>query len=366
MRYLTADIIYPLHRAPIKEGVLVVADDGTIVDLLESREGISELEIFDGFLCPGFVNAHCHLELSHMLGKLPEQTTLPDFISKVPKERAATQGVIQEAMMKADALMQANGIVAVGDISNTADTFLLKEQSAIHYHTFIELFAIDGQKAEAVFKNGLDLQAQCKTPNSLVPHATYSVSEKLFELIRENNQGEIVCIHNQETSTEDALFESGSGAMYEQLKAFGALNVSGKSALQTVLPRLPQASTLLVHNTYTSRGDVQWAEARNTDLYWCTCPQANLYIEGRLPNYENFRDIKMTIGTDSLASNHTLSIWEEIKTLQKHTALDLNTLLTWACKNGAEFLQLAQLGTFEKGKTPGVNWVGEEGVRMVC
>ena len=72
MRYLSADIIYPLHRAPIKEGVLVL-DDGVVVDLLESREGLENLEIFEGFLCPGFVNTHCHLELSHMLGKLPEQ-----------------------------------------------------------------------------------------------------------------------------------------------------------------------------------------------------------------------------------------------------------------------------------------------------
>ncbi len=251
MRYLTADIIYPLHRAPIKEGVLVVAEDGSIVDLLESREGIAELEIFEGFLCPGFVNTHCHLELSHMLGKLPQQTGLPDFISKVPKERKATTEEIQEAIIKADALMQANGIVAVGDIANTVDTFSLKEKSAIHYHTFIELFAIDSQKAEVVFKNGLELQVQCQTANSLVPHATYSVSEKLFELIRENNKGEIVCMHNQETATEDELFEKGSGTMYEQLKAFGELPMSGQSSLRTTLPQLPHAPTLLVHNTYT-------------------------------------------------------------------------------------------------------------------
>ena len=81
MRYLSADIIYPLHRAPIKEGVLVL-DDGVVVDLLESREGLENLEIFEGFLCPGFVNTHCHLELSHMLGKLPEQTGLPDLLLK--------------------------------------------------------------------------------------------------------------------------------------------------------------------------------------------------------------------------------------------------------------------------------------------
>jgi len=81
----------------------------------------------------------------------------------------------------------------------------------------------------------------------------------------------------------------------------------------------------------------------------------NIYIEDKLPDYNLFLNSKMTIGTDSLASNDTLSIWSEIKTLKKHTKIDLNTLLTWGCKNGAEFLKMDHLGTFEKGKRPGVN-----------
>ncbi len=364
MRYLSADIIYPLHRAPIKEGVLVL-NDGVVVDLLESIEGIENLELFEGFLCPGFVNTHCHLELSHMLGKLPEQTGLPDFIAQVPKQRQASTESIQEAISAADKQMQANGIVAVGDISNFSDTFTLKSESPIHYHTFIELFAIDAQKAEAVFQQGLELKQQCQTPSSIVPHATYSVSNLLFEKIKQYNSGEIVCLHNQETATEDTLFSQGSGALYNQLKAFGELNVSGLSSLRTVLPKMPQASTLLVHNTYTSKEDVQWAELQHENLFWCTCPKANLFIEGRLPNYENFKGVKMTIGSDSLASNHTLSIWEEVQTVLKNTDLDLNTLLTWACKNGAEFLQLKDLGTFENGKKPGVNLVNEKGVKKL-
>lgn len=354
MRYLSADIIYPLHRAPIKEGVLVL-DDGVVVDLLGSREGLENIEVFEGFLCPGFVNTHCHLELSHMLGKLPEQTALPHFITQVSKQREVSAASIQEAIAVADKQMQDNGIVAVGDIANTADTFALKLASPIYYHTFIELFAIDSAKAEWVFQQGLSLQEKCQTPSSIVPHATYSVSNLLFEKIEQHNSGEIVCLHNQETISEDALFSQGSGTLYNQLKVFGKLNVSGISALRTVLPKMPQASILLVHNTYTSQSDVQWAEAQHENLFWCTCPKANLYIEGRLPNYENFKGVKMTLGTDSLASNHTLSIWEEVQTILKNTDLDLNTLLTWACKNGAEFLQLKELGTFEKGKIPGVN-----------
>ena len=73
----------------------------------------------------------------------------------------------------------------------------------------------------------------------------------------------------------------------------------------------------------------------------------------------------MTIGTDSLASNHSLSIWEEVQTILNNTDLELNTLLTWACKNGAEFLQFKDLGTFEKGKRPGVNLVNKNKVQRL-
>jgi len=364
MRYLSADIIYPLNRTPIIEGVLVI-DSGVIVDLLDSRDGIENLELFEGFLCPGFVNTHCHLELSHMLDKLPKQSGLPQFISQVSKQREESSVIIQEAINVADKQMQDNGIVAVGDISNTTDTFALKSLSPIYYHTFIELFAINSAKAEKVFQKGLSIQNKCQTPSSIVPHATYSVSNHLFEKIKQHNSGEIVCLHNQETKTEDTLFLHGSGALYNHLKEFGELNVSGMSALKTVLPKMPQVPTLLVHNTYTSQADVEWAESQYENLFWCTCPKANLYIEDRLPNYKNFKGATMTIGTDSLASNHTLSIWEEVQTILNNTNLDLNTILTWACKNGADFLQLKDLGSFEKGKKPGVNLIHKNKVQRL-
>ena len=87
------------------------------------------------------------------------------------------------------------------------------------------------------------------------------------------------------------------------------------------------------------------------------CPKANLYIENSLPDYSIFDVEKLCLGTDSLASNSSLSILEELKVLQENTDFDINTLLKIACKNGAEALGLKDLGTFEKGKTPGVNLI---------
>lgn len=355
-----ADYLYPLHIAPIKEGVLQLSDDGEVMAIFNNRSDVPQekLEVFEGILCPGFVNAHCHLELSHMLGKLPKHTGLPNFIAKIPEQRVLETSKMKLAIERADAMMYKGGIVGVGDISNTSDSFFVKEKSTIKYHTFVEVFATNSEKAVEVFHFGQSIINKAPKPCSLVPHATYSVSEKLFSLLKSHNSGEPICIHNQETKSEDELFKKGSGDLYGFLKNFGKLYTSGKSALVTALSQMPkQINILLVHNTFTSKEDIAWSIKNKYSTYWCTCPKANLYIEDTLPDYSIFDSDKLCVGTDSLASNDSLSILEELKVIQENSDFDLNTLLKIACKNGAEALEFSTLGTFEKGKIPGVNLI---------
>ena len=357
MRYLTSDIVFTSIGSPILNGVLVVDESGKIVDILNSKDGLdSSIEYFEGGLCPGFINTHCHLELSHLKDKMKEKTGLPFFISNIGKIRKSSPKEILLSIEQADRRMYENGIVAVGDISNSADTFSVKDESLIYYHSFIELFASDPSRADEVFQNGLSLLEQCKHKASLTPHANYSVSLRLFEKIRSHNSGEIITIHNQETFTEDEMFIKGSGKLLNELIARHFFKFTGKTALKSTLPLLPNASVLMVHNTFTTLEDVQWAIKQYENVFWATCPKANLYIEDALPNYDFFidTDSKMTFGTDSLASNDTLSILEEMKTIK--SAVSLEKSIEWACKNGAEFLQIDErFGTFEKGKTPGIN-----------
>ena len=83
MRFLTADYLFPLHKAPIKEGVLQISDKGEVIALFENRNEVpqNKLEVFDGIICPGFVNAHCHLELSHLLGIAEKGKGFLDFVA---------------------------------------------------------------------------------------------------------------------------------------------------------------------------------------------------------------------------------------------------------------------------------------------
>lgn len=373
MRKISADYIFPIASEPIKNGIISVEEDGTILEVSGPSSIIpSTSDIhYEGIICPGFINTHCHLELSHMRAQVSEKAGMMQFIREILSKRASFSAQeIQNAIEEADAEMIKNGIVAVGDISNNKDTFLQKSKSPIAYHTFIEAFDFNPEKADETFSNALDLGMQLKElSHSIVPHAPYTVSEKLFKLISEEaiKKNSIISIHNQESLAESELFISHSGQMFDAFSKMGmnmeAIPKTGVNSLRTTLPKLPLSQKiLLVHNTFTSREDLQWVKKilnpKSQNLFWCTCPNANMFIESKLPDYNIFieENASVTIGTDSLASNWSLSILDEIKTITKHyPQIPLQTLLTWATKNGAEFLGMNQLGTLEKGKKPGLN-----------
>ncbi|MEO1435501.1 MAG: amidohydrolase family protein, partial [Bacteroidota bacterium] len=324
MRKLTADFVYPISSPVIKNGVVVLDTNGKIMEIgTRDQYNAAELESFQGSLVPGFINTHCHLELSHMKGKVNTGTGLIPFISNVVQFRESPTIEIQAAIDAADLEMQNEGIVAVGDISNQPDTFSRKRQSPIRYYTFVEMFDfLQDQNATeefAKYKAVYDeLELGDQDQKACVPHAPYSVSESLFRLINATHEGkQTVSIHNQETPPEQALFQNGTGGFVDFYRNFGislaAFKPNGKPAIHYALENMnPNHRALFVHNTLTSKADIVAAQAWSENVFWATCANANLYIENRLPNYQAFIDTKakLTIGTDSLTSNWQLSIIE--------------------------------------------------------
>ncbi|KQM72549.1 amidohydrolase [Pedobacter sp. Leaf216] len=370
LKYFSADWVFPVSAPPIKNGVVAVNSDGTIEEILTKEEAAKlDLKVinYKGAIVPGFINTHCHLELSHLLGQIPEHTGLVEFVQNIIKNRQSEEEKINAAMRDADQTMVDNGIVAVGDISNQLFSKGIKENSKIHYHTFVEAMGFNPERAEAIMACSIGIKKGfAPLPASIVPHAPYSVSPELFELIRQDaeDHNSFISVHNQETENENAFFEDKTGGFLD-LYQFLGLDISfflptQKTSLQSCLPYLKEQKTLLVHNTVTSKADIQFAKANNGKLYWCLCPQANLYIENALPDVDLLiaENVKITLGTDSLASNHQLNILSEMITLQKHKKVDFEQLLTWATINGAEFLELdRQTGTIAVGKKPGLNLI---------
>ncbi len=372
MRKISADYIFPVNGPMLKEAVIIIDEDnGRILDIQSrSEHDLASLEIYRGAIVPGFINTHCHLELSHMKGLVDTGTGLLSFLQKVVQFRDFPMEEILDAIKQEDQYMYDQGIVAVGDISNKADTVVCKNESPIRYYSFVEMFDfLQPDQAEmhfgnykAVFNAQSDSNGNKK---SCAPHAPYTVSPKLFELINEANHTPVtVSIHNQETSAENELFKSKSGGFIDWYQTFGFsldhFEVTNKPSILYALNHMdPAQRTLFVHNTMTTEEDINAALEWNEKVYWATCPNANLYIENRLPNYQFFinTNAKVTIGTDSLTSNWQLSVLEEIKTIARYQSyVSTDMLLKWATLNGAEALGFeADLGSLEVGKAPGLN-----------
>ncbi len=348
------------------DNVLITKTDGCIVDVVPAENAGDNVKEYNGIICPGFVNAHCHIELSHLKKSIPTHTGLVNFVQKVIEHRVEDENIKQNAMQLAMQEMYDNGIVAVGDICNTADSVLLKKQSPIYWQNFIEVSGFVDATSQQRFDDAITTKKKfVGTKATVVPHAPYSVSKTLFTLINASSANELISIHNQECAAENELYKNGKGNFLELYKNLGIdirkFYPTGLSSLQSWLPYFTNSQKIIsVHNSFISEQDVDFAATtyNSNNLFYCLCPNANLYIENTLPPVQMLVDKKINIvlGTDSYASNWQLNMHEEIKTIQKNfTTIPLAKILQWATLNGAIALGIDNVyGSFENGKKPGV------------
>ena len=352
--------------------ILVTDEKGIILDMV-AGEADDDTERFSGILMPGHVNTHCHLELSHLRNRILPGQGLTRFIASVMQLPRPEQQERAQHMASADREMYRNGIVATGDISNGPYSMEQKANSAIRWYNFLEIINLDEAKAEEQverYRRMEDEFMRALPPGSataLSPHAIYSVSPRTFALINENTGGKTVTIHNQECADEDELFIKGKGSFIDFYSSIGRHSlpfpVSGKSSIRTWLPYFNNGQTIvLVHNTYMPEEDIIFANTyalqNGLQLIYCLCPNANQYIEERLPPVDLFikHNCTVALGTDSYGSNGQLSITREMAAIHKSFPhIEIATLLQWATLNGAKALQWENdIGRFEKGRRPGV------------
>lgn len=372
IRKINADYLFTGTELLYSDKVLITDEKGTIKGISQLADAGDGVVRHQGVITPGFINTHCHIELSHMKGRIPEGTGLIEFLNHVIKERYFPEEQVTTAMQEAENEMYLAGIEAVGDICNTADSLKIKKNNRLSWYNFIEVMGFNQQDAPAriAYANKLLNQFQASLSSSqllaLAPHAPYSVSENLFKLINENSAGSVITIHNQESDAENDLYQNKTGRLFELYRALnidtGSFKPTGKTSLQSCLPWLNKAkSVILAHNVNTSEEDVLFV-MDDPDLYpsvyFCVCINANRYIQSVNPPIDLLRkySCNITLGTDSYASNWQLSILEEMKTIhQEFPSVPLAEILKWATSNGANALGMDErLGSFNAGKKPGI------------
>lgn len=380
-RKFKATQLFDGYRFRNENEVLITTKDGLIEAIVSAAEAGDDIEEAEGILTPGLINCHCHLELSHLKNVIPPHTGLIEFLCSVVTKRGFATEIIQQEIEKAEKELFDNGIVAVGDIGNTADTASVKSKSKIRWQNFVEVLSFTDDKATENFNHykqvASEIEKALRTSyllhrTSLVPHAPYSISPKTFELINAATKNQIISIHNQEHTAEDELYKTGGGEYLKLFKIFGMdvspFPVTEKSSIRSVLPHFNNGQTIfLIHNTYMPEEDIIWANeyaaANNLQLIYCFCINANLYIENKVPPVELFlkHNCRTVLGTDSYSSNWQLSIAKEMQSLLQHTSLTQEQVLQMATSKGAGALQWHhELGSFEKGKKPGIVLVKDD------
>ncbi len=366
-----------LHRASrdcLARNAVVTFGPTGVVEAVEhdvpNLDGLPGLEYYNGVLIPGMVNAHLHLELSHLEGAMPRGTGLPCFAENIGKVRNDAPEPDQiKAAGAFDAQLYAQGVVAAGDVSNTNLSFAVKRRSKIRYHTFIECFGLIGEQNGRIVEKGRQLAREAADMGlscSLTPHSTYSCSDPLFGRLA--GLGDPLSIHFLESGAEREIFNGRGGfaAWYSRivppmLRPGETLPVErGWSAFGSPLEKLmgqvaDDRRILLVHNTLISSDEIHAIGTFYSRPTFVLCPLSNLYIEGAVPPYTLFLEgCNVALGTDSLASSGTRYMIDVLKHAVLDGGVPLDQAARWATLGGAESLGMAgTLGSFEAGKTPG-------------
>lgn len=373
---VTAEFVYTLESPqPIRNGYVEYDEtDGTIISVGSCAEGET---VEPGALVPGFVNAHCHVELSHLHKKFRKGTGMAGFIDQINELRdwaglEAKAQLVQEWMDK----MWADGVSAMADISNDDSSFDVKGSHKMYTRTFLEVFGSEPHMCEGVMAEVTELGRVADKAGidaAPTPHSCYTMSPQLLSASAAAGLAKgYLSYHSQESQEEEDLLRSGSGAMYENRRRSGMSTppVTGESSLKYFLDRLADAKLapydehiLLVHNVCLAQDDIDAAKKVMNNVYWAVCPLSNIFIHNALPPIPLMRrnGLAITLGTDSLSSNDDLDMVKEMYCLHANfPEVPMSEILTWASMNGAAFLSKEDtLGSLSAGKKPGVVRISE-------
>ena len=312
IKRIAAKYVYTLESfEPIRNGFVEYDEDnGRII-----RTGISEdpsEDIIDGALVPGFVNTHCHVELSHLHGKFYKGSGMAGFIDQINALRDwagfdVKERLAQEWMDK----MWNDGVSAMADISNDDSSFAVKASHKMYTRTFLEVFGSEPEMCDGVMADVAALNALAEEKGldaAPTPHSCYTMSPQLLSASAGAGLDKgYISYHSQESQEEEELLVSGSGAMYENRVRNGMSTppVTGESSLKYFLARLEDARPspydqhiLLVHNVCLKQDDIDQAKKVMNNVYWAVCPLSNIFIHNALPPIPLMRrnSLAITVG----------------------------------------------------------------------
>jgi cytosine/adenosine deaminase-related metal-dependent hydrolase len=368
MRYFSAQYVFTNEGPPLQRAIVCTEDDGTIVSVEDTGGNLSErhsVEFYNGIIIPGLINCHCHIEFSYLKEVHMREPGLAGFLEGITLNRDNREIDRVKAIAEADSLMASEGVVACADICNTSSSFELKKKSRIRYLSLLEVYGFDAEKASMRIEEILSLAKVASSmdlPYYIVPHSVYSVSKPLFRQIKElAAENRVSSIHFLESEDEKKFLSEHSGPLmkaYLNILAPGGRMDPPSDHLSAISELVTRSGNLiLVHNTAIEKLHILKLKKRE-NLWYCLCPNSNLYIEKKLPPVILLSETgcELVIGTDSLSSNSRLSMLSEMITLSQNLpSVALENIVKWATINGARALgEDHWAGSISPGKKPGL------------
>jgi cytosine/adenosine deaminase-related metal-dependent hydrolase len=363
-----ARLVIPITQPPIEDGAVVVAE-GRIMDLgpfpLIRRQWpeASARDHDETALFPALVNGHAHLDLSALAGRIQSKGGMAEWIRSLLEVREQfDEDHLEKARASARDSLRAFGTGIVGDISSSGILPGGELNDVVITHTFVEVFGLHCQSLEVAIDQLPPGTRRSLADNqervSLAAHAPYTTSATLLRQVKEwgTAREKIISIHAAESEEEILFLHSGQGPLRALLEERGhepdRWDVPGCGTI-TYLDRLGflDSRTLCVHAVHVSEEELQILQRSGAGV--CLCPRSNLFIGHGLPPVQQLLEAHITcsIGTDSLASNADLNLFEEMTVLMEECSIHPDVVLTMATLNGARNLGMAsQYGSLEKGK----------------
>lgn len=373
VRVLHADHVLPGDVPPIADGAVVVDGSGVVVEIGPATSVLPQyaglpVERVRGVVFPGLVNAHTHLELSSMRGKVPGGHGFVQWVDRLITTRSETLAdEDSEAIERGIDEIARSATVAVGDITNSLGAVMPLARRGIGGCVFHEVLGLD--RAVVLRRiDGLRAELEERVPKwpgadltyTPAPHTLYTLHPDAARALLESAdpRGLRTSLHLAEHAAERRAVEHGDGPVPEWYeRRFKQRPEWPKRPLFDLAAAVGalRPNVVLVHLADARPDELSKVAASGAPVV--LCPRSNLYIEGRLPPLLAVREagIEAALGTDSLASNTSLDVLAEARALADRfpnvPKWELVKMATW---NGARALGRDDLGRLARGGRPGI------------
>ena len=374
---IRARIVVTMHGAPIENGAVAVSGN-RIVDVgrfddIKTRSAGNTVDLGEQALLPGLINAHCHLDYTCLRGKIPPQKSFTDWVRAINAEKAKLSPEDFLASIN-DGFDEAKRFGTTAMANLTAFPELISQvQSPIRTCWFAELIDIrEPERANELVDAAIEsltsslecvdmsasvtgrtrrgelskrsrsggIAALQTSPWGLAPHALFTASKDLFRRCEGIAQQEHILLttHLAESREEMEMFRDASGPLYEFIKSIGRpmddcgnetplglfLDLIGSGGSpnrpRAIEVNRPYLSWIVAHLNELTESDFELLEKSNSKFHVVHCPRSHNYFAHSRFAFDRLRSLgfNVCLGTDSLASNETLSLFDEMRAFQKN------------------------------------------------